>query len=62
MIALVEELGDDLFYYDDVGTFRTQVETILESQPEDNKYRKVAEDFDWRLIARQYGEILKTFI
>jgi glycosyltransferase involved in cell wall biosynthesis len=62
MIALVEELGDDLFYYDDVGTFRTQVETILESQPEDNKYRKVAEDFDWRLIARQYGEVLKTFI
>jgi glycosyltransferase involved in cell wall biosynthesis len=62
MFALVEELGDNLFYYDAEDDFIDQVKTILESQHEDMKYRKIAENFDWRSIAKQYEEVLKEIV
>jgi len=63
MIALENELGDEIYYYDDEDSFVSQTESILALQraggdsPE--RHRMVAERYDWRLLARKYEAALE---
>lgn len=58
MISLVNLLGDDLFYYDDKESFIKEAEHLLNSQHDEQKYRRIAEKFDWRGIAKTYETVL----
>lgn len=63
MIALENELGDEIYYYDDEDSFVSQTESILALQraggdsPE--RHRMVAKKYDWRLLARKYEAALE---
>jgi glycosyltransferase involved in cell wall biosynthesis len=58
MPALVNLLPDELFYYDDIEGFISQVKLILNMKIDVDKYRSVAEKYDWRNIALLYEEVL----
>ena len=59
MIALENLLGDDLFYYDDESSFTEMVHELLNQKQDEDRYMKLAMDFDWRTIADMYEETLK---
>ena len=59
MIALENLLGDDLFYYDDESSFTEAVHELLNQKHDEDRYTKIAMDFDWRTIADMYEETLK---
>jgi glycosyltransferase involved in cell wall biosynthesis len=58
MISLVNLLGDDLFYYDDMESFTKQVQAILQKKPEEERYRAIAEKFNWRKLSLEYEKVL----
>jgi len=58
MVSLERLLGDDLFYYDDVSSFVSQVKYILDRGREAEYYRSIAMRFDWHLLAKQYESVL----
>ena len=59
MVALENLLGDDLFYYDDESSFTEMVHELLNQKQDEDRYMKIAMDFDWRTIADMYEETLK---
>lgn len=59
MIALENLLGDDLFYYDNESSFIEMVHELLNQKQDEDRYMKIATDFDWRTIADMYEETLK---
>lgn len=59
MIALENLLGDDLFYYDDESSFTEMVHELLNQKQDEDRYMKIAMDFDWRTITDMYEETLK---
>ncbi|MGP8322133.1 MAG: glycosyltransferase [Methanosarcinaceae archaeon] len=59
MIALENLLGDDLFYYDNESSFTEMVHELLNQKQDEDRYMKIAMDFDWRTIADMYEETLK---
>ncbi|MDD1675118.1 MAG: glycosyltransferase, partial [Methanomicrobiales archaeon] len=62
MISLERLLGNELYYYDNVTSFTTQVEAILQDKPEEGRYRKIAERYDWRILAEQYEKVLLSVL
>jgi glycosyltransferase involved in cell wall biosynthesis len=58
MPALVHLLPEELFYYDDVESFISQTNKILEMKIDSHKCRSVAERYDWRKIALLYERVL----
>lgn len=58
MISLVRLLGDEIYYYDDVESFIRQVGEILGCADHVQRHRSVAENYDWRTLARGYEQIL----
>jgi glycosyltransferase involved in cell wall biosynthesis len=62
MISLERLLGDEIYYYDDAESFIQQVNKILSSEGHKEKYRSVAEEYDWRTLARRYEEVLRKAI
>lgn len=62
MNALVNLLGDDLFYYDDKNSFIEMVHKLLSQKHDENRYLKIAMDFDWRTIANIYEETLQKVV
>lgn len=59
MISLERLLGDDIYYYDDASSFAAQVKNILAAKGGENRYRALAERYDWRKIARSYENVLE---
>lgn len=59
MISLERLLGDDIYYYDDVSSFVAQVKNILTAGGGENRYRTLAEKYDWRKIAGSYECVLE---
>ncbi|NIA09280.1 MAG: glycosyltransferase [Nitrospiraceae bacterium] len=59
MIALENLLGDDLFYYDNENDFIEMVHKLLSQKHDEDRYMKIARNFDWRTIADMYEETLK---
>lgn len=59
MISLERLLGDDIYYYDDASSFAAQVKNILAAKGGENRYRTLAEKYDWRKIARSYENVLE---
>lgn len=62
MISLERLLGDEIYYYDDVESFVQQAKTILGSTDDVAKHRSVAENYDWRALARRYEQILRKAV
>ena len=62
MVALERLLGDDLFYYDDVSSFITQTEYILNHPKNEDYYRSIALRFDWKILAKEYESVLMDAI
>lgn len=58
MKALESLLGNDLFYYDDVLSFRNCVNNLLNSTIDSEKYISLASKFDWASIAENYESFL----
>ncbi len=58
-ISLERLLGDKIYYYDDVGSFVEVTKMILAKEIEEQVYRSIAEEYDWRLISVNYEKILK---
>jgi len=58
MIALERLLGDEIYYYDDVESFVAQVKRLQETEIDEEGCRSLAEEYDWRKIARKYERIL----
>jgi glycosyltransferase involved in cell wall biosynthesis len=59
MVALERLLGDEIYYYDDVKSFITQVKSILAAGFDEKRCRSLAEKYDWRTIASSYEEVLR---
>ncbi len=59
MVSLERLLGDSLYYYDDEKSLITQVENILESAVDSERYRAIARKYDWRAIAEKYEKVLE---
>jgi glycosyltransferase involved in cell wall biosynthesis len=59
MVSLEKLLGDEIYYYDDVKSFIVQAKRILAAKEDENRYRSLAERYDWREISRKYEEVLK---
>lgn len=59
MIALEGLLGDDIYYYDDVKSFVSQVKKILISGQDEREHISVAERYDWKGISCEYVKVLK---
>ena len=62
MVSLERLLGNEIFYYDDVGSFINQVKSILKMSHDERSLRLVAERFDWRIIAHKYEFVLRKAI
>jgi len=58
MAALERFFGDVLYYYDDEESFARQVGLIMGRPAEHERYRSIACNYDWNILARQYEEIL----
>jgi glycosyltransferase involved in cell wall biosynthesis len=58
MISLERLLGDEIYYYDDVESFVVQAKEILSSRQPVEKYRSVAEKYDWHILAHKYEAVL----
>jgi glycosyltransferase involved in cell wall biosynthesis len=59
MISLERLLGDEIYYYDDVESFVSQTKKILQMGDKEEKYRKLAEKYDWASLSRIYEDVLK---
>jgi glycosyltransferase involved in cell wall biosynthesis len=59
MVSLERLLGNELFYYDDAGSFVSQVKVILGQKEEDARYRQIAMRFDWKVLAEHYESVLE---
>jgi glycosyltransferase involved in cell wall biosynthesis len=59
MISLERLLGNEIYYYDDVESFVTQVKSILSAGGGEKRYRTLAERYDWREMARIYEKVLQ---
>jgi len=59
MISLERLLGDEIYYYDDVESFIIQAKRILRTKQPDEKYRLLAERYDWINLSLSYKEILE---
>ena len=58
MISLERLLGDEIYYYDDVESFVSQVESLMRTGSRERKFRVLAERYDWRKIAGEYEEVM----
>ncbi len=58
MISLERLLGDEIYYYDDVESFVSQVKSILTAGAATKRFRSLAEQYDWRAISRDYQKVL----
>jgi glycosyltransferase involved in cell wall biosynthesis len=58
MISLEKLLGDEIYYYDDVESFIGQVKMVLAARPDEQRYRSLAEKYDWRPISKRYERVL----
>ncbi len=59
MISLERLLGEKIYYYDDVESFVAQVDGILREKANEQKYRSLAEKYDWSALAGKYEEVLE---
>ncbi|MFA6371655.1 MAG: glycosyltransferase [Methanothrix sp.] len=59
MVALESLLGDEIYYYDDVESFIIETKKILACGVDDKRYRSIAEEYDWRLIAKDFEKVLE---
>lgn len=59
MIALENLFGDQLFYYDDKSSFIEMVRKILNSKHDEEMYMKIANNYDWAKLAKNYEDVLK---
>ena len=59
MISLERLLGDEIYYYDDVGSFKIQTRMILKAGGEEERHRALAERYDWHLLSKTYEEVLE---
>ena len=59
MVSLERLLGDEIYYYDDVESFISQVKSILAKLLDEKRCRSLAEKYDWREIAVSYEEVLR---
>jgi glycosyltransferase involved in cell wall biosynthesis len=59
MISLERLLGDEIYYYDDEESFASQIEKIMTMEANEQKYRSIAQKYDWRQISQKYEEVLK---
>jgi len=58
MISLERLLGDEIYYFDDVESFIAQVNSILSVEPATERFRSLAERYDWRAISKDYQKVL----
>ena len=58
MISLEKLLGDEIYYFDDVESFIAQVNSILSVEPVTERFRSLAERYDWRAISKDYQKVL----
>jgi glycosyltransferase involved in cell wall biosynthesis len=58
MVALERLLGDEIYYYDDVESFVMQAKNVLAAEVDEDRYRSMAEKYDWREIAGSYEKVL----
>ena len=58
MVSLERLLGDEIYYYDDVESFVSQVKSILAGETATKRFRSLAEQYDWRAISRDYEKVL----
>jgi glycosyltransferase involved in cell wall biosynthesis len=58
MISLERLLGDEIYYYDDVESFIGQVKMVLGAGQDEQRYRSLAEKYDWRPISKRYERVL----
>jgi glycosyltransferase involved in cell wall biosynthesis len=61
MPAIEKMLGDSIFYFDNVSSFISQVNTILSHPGDAVSYRNLALRYDWRNIAKEYEKVLNEF-
>jgi glycosyltransferase involved in cell wall biosynthesis len=59
MVALERLLGDEIYYYDDVESFIMQTKMIQTSEIYSEKNRHIAEQYDWKKIAKVYEKVLQ---
>lgn len=59
MVSLERLLGDEIYYYDDVQSLIGQTRFILADGIDEQRYRFIAEKYDWRTIAVSYEEVLR---
>ncbi|MGV8175961.1 MAG: glycosyltransferase [Methanothrix sp.] len=59
MVSLERLLGDEIYYYDDVNSFVSQVKKILAAKEDESRYRSLAKRYDWREISSRYEEVLE---
>jgi len=62
MIALENLLGNELFYYDDKNSFIEMVRKLLDSDHDEERYIKIAKNFDWVNIAKNYENVLNRVL
>ena len=62
MISLERLLGNEINYYDDVESFIHQTEHILSMASDEQRYRTVAKEYDWRKIADRYEKVLEKAV
>ncbi len=62
MVALERLLGDEIYYYDDMESFVSQVKMILETRPDEKMLRSLAERYDWRNISQHYEQALERVL
>ncbi len=60
MPALENLLGNILFYYKDENDFIDSVNRLLKSQIDADRYINTASNFDWKIIANKYDEVLNS--
>jgi len=60
MISLERLLGDKIYYYDDVESFVKITIQILGADRDEGALRALAEEYDWKAIAKRYGIVLNS--
>jgi len=59
MVSLERLLGDEIYYYDDVKSFVCQTGKILSLRVDPEKYRRLAEQYDWKKLSESYEKVLE---
>ena len=62
MIALERFFGEDLFYFDDRESFIAQLKRIQSLPLEEERYRGLAQKFDWRILSQRYEKVLQKAV